>query len=300
MAIIPKKCYNSSTGSLIGDVTFLNEKGRATHTLVFMLVGISNRWKHIVGYHFTGNSFNSKTLKDIIFQIIAKTEQIGFYVNFLTSDMGSGNVGLWKILGISTGRCNEIINKITLPLYTNRNLFIIGDAVYIFKNLKQALVNNETVIISDDIVLKYNIPSNKIELKHFFELIDIQNDCELLLTPKLTKDDIVCNNFNKMKVSKAKHIFSNDVSSSLQLLADKNNKPEYITTAWFVKIVCKWFSLMTSRQCKSALGKINKDIYNENIAFLNEVIDIFQKLKIGTGQFKPVQRGIIISTILSL
>lgn len=33
----------------------------------------------------------------------------------------------------------------------------------------------------------------------------------------------------------------------------------------------------------------------ENIDFLREVINIFTKLKIGSGNFKPVQRGIIIS-----
>lgn len=99
MAISSQKCYNSSTRSLMGNITFPNEKDNATHALVFMLVGISNRWKHVVGYHFTGNSLNSKTLRDIIFQIIDKAEKMGFHVNFLTSDMGPGNVGLWRLLG---------------------------------------------------------------------------------------------------------------------------------------------------------------------------------------------------------
>lgn len=164
------------------------------------------------------------------------------------------------------------------------------------KNLKQALVSNEVITISDDVVIKYNLPSNKIELQHFCELINIQNESELFLTPKLKIDDIRCNNFNKMKVNKAKHVFSNDVSSSFQLLADENNKPEYITTAWFVKIVSNWFSLMTSRHCKLALGKKSENVYNESINFLNEIIDIFTKLKIGKGDFKPVQRGIVITT----
>lgn len=38
-----------------------------------------------------------------------------------------------------------------------------------------------------------------------------------------------------MKVNKAKNMFSHDVSSSFELLADNNNKPEFISTAWFVK-----------------------------------------------------------------
>lgn len=43
MAITPKKCYNSSTGSIVGNIMFPNEKGGATKALVFMLVGINNR-----------------------------------------------------------------------------------------------------------------------------------------------------------------------------------------------------------------------------------------------------------------
>lgn len=91
-------------------------------------------------------------------------------------------------------------------------------------------------------------------------MINIQNNSELFLTPKLKADDIRCNNFNKMKVNKAKHVFSNDVSSSFLLLADENNKPEYITAAWFVNIVCKWFSLITSRHCTLALGTKKENI----------------------------------------
>lgn len=265
-----------------------------------MLVGICSRWKHIVGYHLTGNSFNSSTLREIIFQIINNTEELGFHVNFITSDMGSGNTGLWKLLGISTNRFSKIKNYIIHPFDSTRYLYIIPDPPHILKNLKQSLLSNGILIISDDIVLKYNLPSDKIELKielnNFNELINIQENSELLLTPKFKIDDIKCNNFSKMKVNKAKNMFSHDVSSSFELLADNNNKPEFISTAWFVKIVCKWFSLMTSRYHKIALGKKDTNLYSENIDFLHEVINIFTALKIGSSGFKPVQRGIMIST----
>lgn len=94
------------------------------------------------------------------------------------------------------------------------------------------------IFISHDVVLKYNLPSNKIELRHFHELINIQENLKLL-TLKLNINDITCNNFSKIKVNKAKYVFSHDVSSSFELLALENNKPEFISTAWFVKIVCK-------------------------------------------------------------
>ena len=72
-----------------------------------MLVGIASRWKHVDGYHFTGNSFNSKTLKEIIFNIIDKTENIAYMSILLRLTWVSGNIGLWKLLGISTGRFSK-------------------------------------------------------------------------------------------------------------------------------------------------------------------------------------------------
>ena len=53
---------------------------------------------------------------------------------------------------------------------------------------------------------------------------------------------------------------------------------------------------MTSRTCKLALGIKDASMYNNSISFLHEVIDIFTQIKIGNGEFKPVQRGIMIST----
>jgi len=143
--------------------------------------------------------------------------------------MGSGNTRLWKLLNISTGKYSKIKNKIIHLFDSTRYLYIIADPPHVLKNLKQALINNESITISDDIIRKYNLPSNKIELKHFNELIDVQEDSELLLTPKLTINDIKCNNFNKMKVNKAKQVFSHDVSCSFELLASEINKPEFIT-----------------------------------------------------------------------
>jgi len=43
------------------------------------------------------------------------------------------------------------------------------------------------------------LPTNEIKLKHFNELISVQNNSELLLAPRLSIDDICINNFNKMK-----------------------------------------------------------------------------------------------------
>lgn len=94
MSIISKNVYDPSTKTKLGNITFPNQKGIATHVLTLMLTGTARRWKHVVGYFYTGDSFDGKTLKDIIFQIIYKAEEIDLHVNSVTSDMGPGNMGL--------------------------------------------------------------------------------------------------------------------------------------------------------------------------------------------------------------
>ncbi|KYN01653.1 hypothetical protein ALC62_07550 [Cyphomyrmex costatus] len=96
-----------------------------------------------------------------------------------------------------------------------------------------------------------------------------------------------------MRVNKAKNVFSNHVSSALEFLTNENHKLEYITTSWFVKQISKWFSLMTSRTCCTALGTKNKEIYNASISFLRKIIDLFTKIKI-IDQIPPFNNNLTI------
>jgi len=227
-----------------------------------MLTGIAKRWKHVVGYFYTGDSFNGETVKNIIFQIIQNAEKIGLHVNYITSDMGPGNGKIWKCCGINVGRYSDVRNYISHPYALHRFLYFIADIPHLLKNLKEALVSNRFFILPDEFIKKYNLPSNRVEITHFNELIESQKDLEFLLTPKLQYNDVNCTNtYNKMRVNKARNFFSTHVSSSLQFLANENYKPEFRTTAWFVEQISKWFSLMTCRSCCTTLGMKNKKKY---------------------------------------
>jgi len=54
---------------------------------------------------------------------------------------------LWKLLGISNERYNEVINKIIHPFNSSRFLYVIADLPHILKNLKQALFNNKVITV---------------------------------------------------------------------------------------------------------------------------------------------------------
>lgn len=47
MCITSKNIYDPSTKTMLGNITFPNQKDIATHALTFMIVGTA-RWKHVV------------------------------------------------------------------------------------------------------------------------------------------------------------------------------------------------------------------------------------------------------------
>lgn len=63
MSIKPRLQYDNSIAAIIGRPTMKLSNGadsnnlQATHSLVYMLCGVSSKWKQTAGYEFTANSF---------------------------------------------------------------------------------------------------------------------------------------------------------------------------------------------------------------------------------------------------
>jgi len=125
------------------------------------------------------------------------------------------------------------------------------------------------------------LPTRDICAQHILDVVNYQKNLKFQLAPKLTEQDLFPNHFQKMKVSKSTNVISHNVSSTLRFLAEELHKPEYLTTAWYIEIIDKWFNLMTSRSPVMALSKLKPLVYKEAISFLNQFIDIMRKLKVG-------------------
>lgn len=120
----------------------------------------------------------------------------------------------------------------------------------------------------------------------------------LALAPKLKPKLLDSrNHFTNMKVSSATNVINHAVSSALTLIAKETNNSDFITTAWFNGYVSKWFKLMSSRNPKSALGKLHIEKFENAITFLEEFIELIATMKVGKScAWKPFQTGIVIST----
>ena len=73
----------------------------ATHAFVLMLRGLTIRWKKVVAYYFTGDSFSAEQIKKIILEIFTKASECNFKVLNVTMDMGGGNQGVLREFGVS-------------------------------------------------------------------------------------------------------------------------------------------------------------------------------------------------------
>jgi hypothetical protein len=94
----------------------------------------------------------------------------------------------------------------------------------------------------------------------------------------------------------ALRLFSPAVSHGLKYLFKKCGfSTDLLATAKFIETMAWWFELVSSRHPSTALSKHNPTKYMEAISFLEAIIELFKDIKIGKG-FKPVQKGIIITT----
>lgn len=102
--MLPEQLYDTSSQTMIRNTTFPSCTGTvATHALVFMIC-ICSRWKQIVSYYFTPDSYDGPSLKPIILRIIKMVHEIGLYISSIISDMGPINMALWKAFDIYVNR----------------------------------------------------------------------------------------------------------------------------------------------------------------------------------------------------
>ena len=298
MAITSNIEYDASTSQVLGNITLPDHTGYATHGLVFMLAGVSSRWKQTVAFYFTGNSTDGTVLKPIVLDLIKRAAEISLHVIAVTSDMGSANRAMWRSFNILTAKHCKTVNKIPHPQNPQKWLYFLADVPHVIKNLKAALVNGQIFTLPDNVVSANNINCSTVSLAPIQDLAKFQEPLDLKIAPKLTQSTLAPSHFEKMKVSGALNFFSNAVSSGLRYLVKEENRSSgYLATAWFLDTCNHWFDLMSSRHPVLALSKLRPEKYKEAVMFLHSVIDLFKNLKIGErGYWKPVQTGIIMST----
>ncbi|KAJ4927051.1 hypothetical protein JOQ06_014791, partial [Pogonophryne albipinna] len=119
------------------------------------------------------------------------------------------------------------------------------------------------------------------ELKEF----ETQAECLGLAKPQVLDSDhaaaIEPSHFDKMKVSLALNVFRKATSAGLKYMVQQENRPlSYLTTAWFLEQVDRWFDLMSSRHPITVLSRFKMEEYQKAIIVLQNIVHLFRGIKI--------------------
>ena len=261
MSIKPTIDFDVKSGCFIGNVNLPDHEGIATHVLVFMLGGLTTRWKQTVAYFFTGNATDGSAFVDIVLNIVACCREIGLTVVSVTSDMGSPNRAMWKKLGIMCTAQLNIVHKFCHPLDSDNEICVLADVPHLLKNVRNHFVK-DIIVIPDEIVIQFNLPTNTVSVEHVRTLLEYQNTKDLKPAPGLNEQHLEPSHFDKMKVSLALNVFNKAVSAGLKLLVENNYlEKNALTTAWFIDFISTWFTIMSSRHSVLAISKFNEEKY---------------------------------------
>jgi len=173
----------------------------------------------------------------------------------------------------------------------------MADVPHVTKNLRAALCSH-LIFLPDNTVKEEGLVSNVVSMDHIRALVNYQKDLPIKLAPFLSEHDVSPTHFEKMDVGSALRVFSHDTAAAIRYLVQEKDYPKsYLTTAWFVDTVSKWFQIMSSRCRKNALSLARPDIHKQTICFLEKFISLTKEIQIGVkGGWKPSQTGIILAT----
>ena len=76
----------------------------------------------------------------------------------------------------------------------------LANVPYLLKNIRNSLLVNN-IVLPDDIVTKFGLPSNLVSLEPVKELVKLQTNSCLKLAPSLTNAHVTPGQYEKMRVS---------------------------------------------------------------------------------------------------
>ena len=219
------------TDKIIG---YTDQGTTATHALVFMVRGLSLKWKQAIAYIFTKNTIAASHLSDLIEECVKRLTDVGLYVRCVVCEQGATNVAALKQLG-----CTVDSPKLKFD-YLHHAVHVIFYVPHLLKNVRNNL-------------MKHNIKTDSgvVQWKFIQSVYEIDKKCPIRLLPRLSDRHLEVAAVTKMRVCLAAQILSHSMAAALKMRMITNELPHEATaTADFAENMDKLFDLLNSRQLK--------------------------------------------------
>lgn len=278
MSIKANLFYATDMDRIIGFEDFGNEERKfkpALNATVVMARGLSANWKQPLCYFFVNSTCPGKKLKELICDVISRLTKIDLKVTAVVSDMGSNNIQLAQILGV-TPECPYFHHE-------HEKIVYLFDTPHLLKSLRNNFLKH-----------RFEIDGHVASWEFIEKFFNHDQRYPIRAAPKLTTSHIQPNSFEKMKVKYASQIFSNTVAAGLNVYIRFGELPqEACTTQQFVGKINNLFDVLNSSNLFGATKFQNayKGTEDQNY-FLQECLQLFDNLIVRDWKGDNVTKGI--------
>lgn len=208
--------YDQNSDRMLGleDYGHTRGPGVANHALVFMIRGLTTKWKQPFAYFLSNGTIKSNKLKTLVIEAIRQISATGLNCVSLVCDQGANNQSVINQLGVTISNPYFLIDK--------NKINVIFDPPHALKNVRNNLKSSDFVL--DNTPISWSI----IEETYFH---DSQRNSKMI--PKITDKHLSLQGFGtNMRVRLAAQILSHSVASAINTLAElKIWKEEKLRTA---------------------------------------------------------------------
>lgn len=111
------------------------------YALVFMFQPFRGKWVQTLGCFLTKGCSGS-VLAHLVLECIILLEDSGFFVDCVVSDGASWNRNMWKQFGV-----DDRNKSCEHPSDDSRRLWFISDHTHLFKNVRNRLTKNKSLLV---------------------------------------------------------------------------------------------------------------------------------------------------------
>lgn len=148
--------------------------------------------------------------------------------------------------------------------------------MHLLKSIRNDLINHEILISSEVLEFyKINCVSNIVSFNWIREFNKVQR-ADIYPLIDLRRCHLYPNNFEKMKVTYARRVFSREVAAGMLSLIERNILPEQARlTAIFIAFVDSWFHIISNRSVAHAFHRNNLEQNIKSFQILLKFADFF-------------------------
>lgn len=264
--------YNITEDAVEGfeDFGTLGKTSRAAnHALVFMVRGLTGKWKQPLGYFLSKDCATADKLEILLKECLQKIKDIGLQPKAIVCDQGSSNVHLYKNLGITEDH--------PFFVHGDSKIFCMHDPPHLLKNTRSNLEKYIFAVRGQNGSLKH------IRWSYIRNFYEYDSALPIRKAHKLTKGHFVLNSFSKMRVNKAAQVLSHSVAAGIYTYSALGKLPgEAVHTAEFIELLDGLFDAFNSRFFKDA-KKLRRPI-SENSShhsfFETSCLPVLQNLRV--------------------